>query len=80
LLDEQEDVASKNSLNFSHGEVIAVADNVDWVKIGDIVLDFGSAEVFKWNDDKYCIILDMTINIVTDPKNFDSKKSKELAV
>jgi len=70
--------ASKDSSNFSHGEVVAKADNVEWLEIGDIVLDFGSAEVFKWRDEKYCIVLDMTINIITKPENFDVKV-KELA-
>ena len=70
---------SKDDINFSHGEVVAKAENVDWLEIGDIVLDFGSAEVFKWKEERYCIVLDMTINIITTPDNFDAKAVKELA-
>ena len=70
----------KDDVNFSHGEVIAKAENVTWLELGDVILDFGTAEVFKWHDKKYCIVLDMTINIITKPDNFDVKKVKELAV
>ncbi len=77
---DEDTKVSKATSNFSHGEVVAKAENVDWVEIGDIILDFGSAEIFKWHEDQYCIILDMTINIVVTPDNFDIKKEKELAV
>lgn len=78
-LDETNTTYGKDDINFSHAEVIAVADNVTWIELGDIILDFGSAEVFAWNDKKYCIVLDMTINILTPKSNFDSTKVKELA-
>jgi len=78
-IDESNTTYGKDDINFSHAEVIAVADNVDWIKIGDIILDFGSAEVFAWHDKKYCIVLDMTVNILTDKSNFDVTKAKELA-
>ena len=78
-LDEDPSV-SKDDINFSHGEVIAKADNVDWIDVGDIILDFGSAQVFHWNEEKYTIVLDMTINIIVKPDNFDATKKKELAV
>lgn len=77
---EDDPEISKHDVNFSHGVVVAKADNVNWLEVGDVVLDFGSAQVFRWHEEKYCIVMDMTINIITTADNFDPKQEKQLAV
>jgi len=53
-----------------HAEIIAVAEDVKDLFVGDIVLDFGSAQVFDWRKNKYAIIHSINIRIAVGKDNF----------
>lgn len=65
------DAKRKDQPNVNYAEVVAVAEDVEDLEPGNIVLDFASTNGFKWRGDKYCIAIRMTILFSIKRDNFD---------
>lgn len=72
------DKKAKMHHDYSHGVVIKKADNVDLFNVGDIVLDFGPADLFSWHGDEYCVILDLQVRLGVPGKYFNEKLKEEI--
>lgn len=70
------ETVDKDNSNVSYAIVVAVANDVEDLKPGDIVLDFGPSSGFKWKDEYYCLVLRMAILFAIDSKDFDPDKKK----
>jgi len=72
-------VTDRNRYDVSYGEIISKASNIEYYDVGDIVMDFGPSEGFKWNDDQYCLVLDLVLGMVVKPDNFDFKMKESIS-
>jgi hypothetical protein len=54
-----------------YAEVVALSKDITDLSIGDIVLDFRTAEGFDWKNDKYAVIPRMNVKVAVDKEDFD---------
>ena len=67
---------SNNSPHVDYAEVVSVAEDVDDLKKGDIILEFKTVYGFEWEDKHYAVVHRLSIGIAFTKSNFDAKRKK----
>jgi len=70
------DADGDNSPTVDYAEVVSVAEDIDDLKKGDIILEFKTVYGFQWEEGDYAVVHRLSIGMAVNKPNFDFKKKK----